>query len=30
MTNIIKLADFDSEVVVFFKNYLTNRVTTYS
>ena len=30
MTNIIKLAGFDSKVVVFFKNYLTNRVTTYS
>ena len=30
MTDIIKLAGFNSKVVVFFKNYLTNRVTTYS
>ena len=30
MTNIIKLAGFDSKVVVFFKNYLTNRVIIYS
>ena len=30
MTNIIKLVGFDSKVVVFLKNYLTNRVTIYS
>jgi len=30
MTNIIKLASFDSKVVVFFKNYFTNRVIIYS